>query len=78
MIIGQINFKKIMKEEDENFVLKECVCKNCPSYLDCKETIGYCVLNKSKCIKKRDGCICGGCSVYRKLNLEGYYFCLEK
>jgi hypothetical protein len=68
----------MIKEDNKKFALKECVCRNCPSFLDCQENIGYCVFGKSKCIEKRNGCICGGCPVHKKLGLKGYYFCFEK
>ncbi len=53
-----------------------CVCRQCPSFIDCKEEIAFCLAEtgKSKCIKNENGCICGGCPVEKKLGfLHGYY-----
>ncbi|MFA7298692.1 MAG: DUF2769 domain-containing protein [Candidatus Absconditabacterales bacterium] len=66
----------------QKIAFKECICKTCPSFKECssktgKEKIAYCIGIKSKCIKEKQGCICGGCPVYKKLNLEGGYFCIE-
>ncbi|MEK7167480.1 MAG: DUF2769 domain-containing protein [Patescibacteria group bacterium] len=55
-----------------------CLCPSCPSYAECQEHVGYCVLGKSKCIVDEKGCFCGGCPVYQRLKLKGYYFCLER
>ena len=66
-----------MKKEDKKFAEEMCVCRNCPSFKECKEKIAYCVIGKSKCIKERNGCICGGCPVHAKLNLSSGYYCFS-
>ena len=65
----------MVEKENMSFALKKCICKGCPSYVLCKEKIGYCVYGKSKCIKEEAGCICGNCPVYSKLKLNGGSFC---
>lgn len=61
----------------------ECICEQCPSYLDCsknskgKKELGFCFEGKSKCIKIEKGCICGGCPVKIKLKLKNVYFCTK-
>ncbi len=66
-------------QDRKSLALKECICKRCPTFVECaqKENIGYCVTGKSKCIKKRSGCICWWCPVHKKLKLEWWYFCIE-
>lgn len=56
---------------------KYCICKGCPSYVDCGESIGYCfvTIGKSKCIEDEMACICKGCPVYPMMGLTEWYFC---
>jgi hypothetical protein len=56
---------------------KKCICRTCPSFVDCKEKIAYCLIGKSKCIKEMKGCICGGCPVHSELGLKSGYYCLK-
>lgn len=55
----------------------ECICAECPSFVDCEEPIAYCVVGVSKCIKTEQGCICPGCPVYEELQLDSYYYCIR-
>ncbi len=64
-----------MVENKKTIAEKECICKACPSFKECKEKLGYCFIGKSKCIKEEKGCICMGCPVHKKFNLAGGYFC---
>ena len=56
-------------------VLKMCICRNCPSFIECGEKEAYCVQGRSKCIKEEKGCICGGCPVTMKMKLKHGYYC---
>ncbi len=42
-----------------------CNCGMCPSFVDCKEEIAYCLAEKgtSGCINFEQGCLCPGCPV---------------
>ena len=62
---------------EKEMVLKMCICKNCPSFAECNEEIGYCLesIGKSKCIKEEKGCICGGCPVTKEMKLKHSYYC---
>ncbi len=67
-------------EEKKQMVLQMCICKNCPSFVDCSgESIGYCFpsIGKSKCIAEEKGCICGGCPITEKMGLKNTYFCTK-
>lgn len=58
----------------------ECICKSCPSWLDCGNgSMGFCfeAVGKSKCITKEKGCICGACPVQIKLKQLHYYYCTK-
>lgn len=64
-------------KEDKTKVFELCLCPQCPSWVECKETGGYCLssVGKSKCIKKEKGCICGGCPIHQEMKLQHGYFC---
>lgn len=64
-----------MAENKKAIAEKECICRGCPSFVECKEKIAYCFTAKSKCIKERKGCICGACPVHSKFNLKTGYYC---
>ena len=66
-----------MAEDKTKIALKECICKVCPSFVECKEKIAFCFTGKSKCIKERKGCICGGCPVKAKFALKSGYYCFS-
>lgn len=64
-------------EQKKQMVLSMCTCKNCPSYLESDEPVGYCfvMIGKSKNITEEKGCICGGCPIYEKMELKNTYYC---
>ena len=71
-------------EEKKQFVMDNCTCEKCPTYMDCseggeKKEKGFCffAIGKSKCIEKEKGCICGGCTVYAKMGLKNQYYCVR-
>jgi hypothetical protein len=55
-----------------------CICRQCPSFVDCSERVAYCLqeTRKSNCIKDQRGCICGGCSVWKQLGFKNGYYCV--
>jgi hypothetical protein len=68
--------KKIDKKQT---IIDQCICSNCPSWIECNEEGGFCVasIGKSKCIIHENGCICGGCPVYEKMKLSHMYYCIR-
>lgn len=68
---------EMTEEQKREYVLNNCTCKKCPSYVECDEDIGYCLTGKSKCIKEKKGCICPDCPVTKKMNLKWGYYCLQ-
>jgi hypothetical protein len=66
-------------EKRKEWVLENCTCMSCPSWVECDEEGGFCfqTIGKSRCIKEEKGCICGGCPVYDKLELKHLYFCTK-
>ena len=54
-----------------------CICSDCPSWIICGETGGFCAAGKSLCISVDKGCICASCPVSKKMGLKGGYYCLK-
>lgn len=54
-----------------------CICRMCPSYVDCDEEIGYCVAESgnSRCIGNEQGCLCPGCPVQEQEDFQHVYYC---
>lgn len=68
---------EMTQEEKEEYVFGACICKKCPSYVECGEKAGYCLVGKSTCITEKKGCICGDCPVTKKMGLKWGYYCTE-
>ena len=77
MITARIERLKMAQNNMQEMALSLCVCRNCPSYIECKEKIGFCFSGKSKCIAAESGCICGGCPVTNKMGLKHMYYCTK-
>jgi hypothetical protein len=62
---------------DKKKAIGLCICGMCPSFVDCKEEIAFCLAEnkKSGCIKKEQGCFCPGCSVQAEENFQHAYYC---
>ena len=54
-----------------------CQCEMCPSFVDCGETIAFCIgaTGKSACIREEQGCLCPGCPVQEKEGFSHVYYC---
>ena len=70
---------KVIKNETN---LSKCPCAHCPSYNECakgKVELLYCAeeIGKSTCPYKMNGCICGGCPVYKESHLKAGYYCIK-
>jgi len=64
---------------ERNEAARLCVCRMCPSFVDCKEEIAYCmeVTTKSGCISKEKGCLCPGCPVQDREGFRHVYYCIR-
>lgn len=62
----------------ENNYQKKCICRMCPSYVNCGEPLAYCLpeWDTSKCITTKAGCVCPGCPVYEEKGFSKAYYCL--
>ena len=63
-------------QKKRDYVLKNCICGKCPSWVACDEATGFCVTGKSKCITEKKGCICGDCPVTKTMGLKWGYYCV--
>ncbi|MGA2120952.1 MAG: DUF2769 domain-containing protein [Methanoregula sp.] len=54
-----------------------CMCRMCPSFVDCKEEIAFCLAEQgtSGCIKTEQGCLCPGCPVQAEENFRHVFYC---
>lgn len=59
--------------------IKLCICGMCPTYVECKEEIAFCLsmVGISKRIKIEKGCLCPGCPVHEKMGLKRVYYCIR-
>lgn len=57
--------------------IRLCMCGMCPSFIDCREDIAYClaVSGTSNCIKDEQGCLCPGCPVLEEEGFSHVYYC---
>ncbi|MBN2734322.1 MAG: DUF2769 domain-containing protein [Methanomicrobiaceae archaeon] len=54
-----------------------CLCKMCPSFVECSEEIAFCLesVGKSGCIKEENGCLCPGCPVLEEEGYQHVFYC---
>jgi hypothetical protein len=54
-----------------------CMCRICPSFVDCKEEIAFCLMitGKSTCIRQEKGCLCPACPVLEAEGFSHVFYC---
>lgn len=54
-----------------------CLCRDCPSFVECQEEIAYCLgtTGRSTCIREEQGCLCPGCPVLDREGFTHVYYC---
>jgi hypothetical protein len=64
---------------DRKEAIPLCLCKMCPTFLNCNEDIAFCLAasGKSTCITIEKGCLCPGCPVHDRENFEHVYYCIR-
>lgn len=77
MVMEKMNLSEEEFAEKEEWVKKECICANCPSYTSGESTLGFCwpSIGKSEVITEEKGCICGGCPVHTEAELTLSFYC---
>lgn len=65
-------YEKVVEDDQ-----MECVCKQCPTYVEGDERIAYCYepVGQSDVITEERNCICGQCPVYQKNGWRLNYYC---
>lgn len=61
-------------DTDENS--SNCICGQCPTYPGDEPWL-YCSRGKSPQALERKGCLCPGCPVQIKYDLDRTYYCME-
>lgn len=64
-------------EQKQEYVFANCICGKCPSWVECGEKGGFCLVGRSDCITEKKGCICPDCPVTKKMRLKWGYYCIE-
>jgi hypothetical protein len=56
-----------------------CMCRICPSFVDCKEEIAYCLATSgtSTCIREEKGCLCPACPVLESEGFSHVFYCIR-
>jgi aldose sugar dehydrogenase len=69
-----------MRVDDTPENAERCACPGCPTYNDCMRSGGqllFCSRGASDCTPDAVSCKCGGCTVWGRYSLAGYYFCIR-
>jgi hypothetical protein len=72
--------EKMGKEEHDErqaYVIKNCKCAGCPTYVEGDSPIGYCfpVIGSSKKIQWEKECVCETCPIYKEYELTHTFYC---
>lgn len=59
------------------YVLKNCKCKSCPTFVPGDAHAGFCfpLIGTSAKIQKEKDCVCGTCAIYKEYELNHTYYC---
>jgi hypothetical protein len=63
---------------EKSEAIAECTCPMCPTYVNCGETVAYCLpdIGRSKCIADEKACICPLCPVQIEMGFTRDYYCI--
>lgn len=61
----------------QDYVLKNCKCAGCPTYVEGDSPVGYCfpLLGTSRNIQWEKDCICETCPIYKEYELTHTHYC---
>ncbi len=61
----------------QDYVIKNCKCQACTSYVKGDNPIGYCfpMIGVSKKIQWEKDCICSTCPIYKEYELTHSHYC---
>lgn len=68
---------KAAYEKKQEYVIKNCKCPGCPTYVAGDAPVGYCfpLIGTSAKIQKEVNCICGTCPIYKEYELNHTFYC---
>lgn len=74
---GVMVIDKSEYERKQAYVVKNCKCPGCPTYVAGDAMPGYCfpTIGTSDSIKSEKDCICGICPVYKEYELNHTFYC---
>jgi len=74
---GVENLGKDEYKKRQDYVIKNCKCKTCPTYVAGDAPTGYCypTIGTSKKIQWEKDCICESCPVYKEYELNLTHYC---
>ncbi|MFQ5442022.1 MAG: DUF2769 domain-containing protein [Thermodesulfobacteriota bacterium] len=78
--LDKFNVESMTKEEHEQkkeYVIKNCKCPGCPSYVEGDSPVGYCfpLIGTSKKIQWEKECICESCPIWKEYDLGHTFYC---
>ncbi len=65
------------RKKKQDYVIKNCKCQGCPSYVEGDNPTGYCfpLIGTSAKIQWEKDCICSTCPVYKEYELDHAHYC---
>ena len=64
-------------QKKQEYVLKNCKCPGCPTYVKGDNPVGYCfpLIGTSKKIQWEKECICASCPIWKEYELGHTHYC---
>ncbi len=64
-------------KERQDYVIKNCKCPGCPTYVEGDQPTGYCfpLIGTSAKIQWEKDCICATCPIYKEYELNHNHYC---
>lgn len=74
---GVMTIDKAEYERKQAYVMKNCKCSGCPSYVPGDPQAGYCfpAIGTSSKIEFEKECICKTCPVFKEYELNHTFYC---
>ncbi|MFQ5736038.1 MAG: DUF2769 domain-containing protein [Thermodesulfobacteriota bacterium] len=78
--IDKFGTEDMTAEEEKarfDYVVKNCKCVGCPTYVEGDSPVGYCfpAIGTSKNIQWEKDCICETCPIFKEYELSHTFYC---
>lgn len=78
--IDRFGIETMSKEEyqkKQDYIIKNCKCTGCPTYVKGDSPVGYCypMIGTSQKIQWEKDCKCQTCSIYKEYELTHTFYC---